>query len=336
VRFLLAFAALLLTGCGPGLVFNNLPDMTYDQMSARATHVFIGVVEKQEFENWLFLGVPSAKRGEWALLKRYVQVETVIRGNESRRSVVVYEYFPTGAAIGNSNLTRIGERYLFLVRVENGRYHLVLDLWRNIFPIYSGKHDRLPLDDSHPFWERVGLLCWWLGEGHSSKGYTFNNSDPGRALGLWRVAKIARGLLRHPERETRILGCETLLMYSWQDECLNLLSPEDRAAGHLEPATSSAREDDAITQWKWAVQAGDIDMMRLLTAVNIPALRSQFCRLFTQRFRNDHDNGCPADQPPPATIVTQDGDVPLVGAWPQVQQWLYGPRHEGKSAGRRG
>jgi hypothetical protein len=58
-------------------------------------------------------------------------------------------------------------------------------------------------------------------------------------------------------------------------------------------------------------------MLRLLTTVNRPRLRREFCRLFAQRFPNDHDNGCPADQPPPATIVTKDGDIPLIGAWPQ-------------------
>lgn len=305
-----------MTGCGPGLVFNN-SEMTPGQMSARATHVFIGVIEKQEFEHWLFLDVPGAKRGEWALLKRHVRVETVIRGNEFRPEIVVYEFFPTGAAVANSNVTRIGERDLFLARLEHGRYHIVRDLLRSIYPINSGKHDRLPLDDTHPFWERVGLLCWWPGEWHSSKGYTFNNSDPGQALGLWRTAKIARGLVRHPEQAMRILGCERLLMYPWQDDCLSILSPEDLAAGHLGRATNAAREDDARIQWKWAVDGGDIDMMRLLTAANIPTLRREFCRTFTQRFPNDHDNGCPADRPPPATIVTKDGDVPLVGAWPQ-------------------
>jgi hypothetical protein len=114
-----------MTGCSPGLVFNNSNSMTPDQILDRASHIFIGVIEKQEFENWLFLDVPGAKRGDWAILKRYVRVETVIRGSESRQSIVIYEYFPTGAAIGNSNITRIGERDLFLVRVENGRYHLV-------------------------------------------------------------------------------------------------------------------------------------------------------------------------------------------------------------------
>jgi hypothetical protein len=65
-----------------------------------------------------------------------------------------------------------------------------------------------------------------------------------------------------------------------------------------------------------AVSSNDIDKMRLLTTINQSALRREFCRRFAQRFPNDHDNGCPADQPPPATIVTKDGDVPLIGAWP--------------------
>lgn len=54
-------------------------------------------------------------------------------------------------------------------------------------------------------------------------------------------------------------------------------------------------------------------MLRLLTTVNRSILRQKFCRIFIQRFPNDHDNGGPADQPPPATIVTQDGEVPLIG-----------------------
>ena len=216
MRLLLPFA-LLLTGCGPGLVFNMSPEMTKDQMLARADHIFIGVIEKQEGENWLFLQVPGAKRGDWTILKRQVRVETVLRGQEPRQSVTIYEYFPNGGLTGDWNLTHEGQRNLFLLRVENGRYHLVRDFWRSIFPIYSGKHDRLPLDDTHPFWERVGLLSWWLGEGHS-RGGLFRR-DPGNALGLWRTAKIARGLVRHPERDMTVLGCQTLiLMGRWQDE----------------------------------------------------------------------------------------------------------------------
>ena len=74
-----------------------------------------------------------------------------------------------------------------------------------------------------------------------------------------------------------------------------------------------------MEEWNEAADANNVDMLRLLTTVNRP-LRREFCRLFTRRFPKDHDNGCPADQPPPATIVTQDGDVPLIGPWPQVRQ----------------
>jgi len=54
----------------------------------------------------------------------------------------------------------------------------------------------------------------------------------------------------------------------------------------------------------------------MLTAINRPSLRREFCREFMAKYPNDTDNGCPADKPPPATIVTQDGDLPLVGEWP--------------------
>lgn len=303
-------------GCGPGLVF-NISDMTRDQMMARADHVFIGVIEKQEFEHWLFLNVPGAKRGDWTILKRQVRIETVLRGQESRQSVFLYEYFPaTGGLTGNWNWTEEGERALFLVRVESGRYHLVRDFWRSIFPIYSGKHDRPPLDESHSLWERVGLLTWLPGEDHNFSSI-IARADPGRALGAWRTARLARGFLRNPEPATRLFGCNALvLIYLWQDECVDQLFPEHPWPPDQPPVT----EADAMREWGGAVFSNDIDKMRLLTTINHPALRREFCHRFAQRFPNDHDNGCPADRPLPATIVTQDGDVPLIGAWPPMRQ----------------
>jgi hypothetical protein len=315
---------LLLTGCGPGLVFNMTPEMTKDQMLARADHVFIGVIEKQEYENWLFLKVPGANRGDWTILKRHVRVETVLRGQEPRQSITIYEYFPNGGLTGDWNLTHEGQRNLFLLRVENGRYHLVRDFWRSIFPIYSGKHDRLPLDDTHPFWECVGLLSWWLSDGHS-----FGNQfrmDPGWVLGSWRTAKLARGFVRHRERETRVFGCQVLLLMGrYQDECWDKLSPGDRTTWSQHGLIAASQliqpgEAQGTDQWSRAAAANDLDTLRLLTTVNRPTLRREFCRLFTQRFPNDHDNGCPADQPPPATIVTEDGDVPLSGPWPSGKE----------------
>lgn len=71
-----------------------------------------------------------------------------------------------------------------------------------------------------------------------------------------------------------------------------------------------------MEDWNGAVAAKDVDSKRLLTAANRHP-RCEFGHLFTQRFPNDHDNGCSADQPPPAAIVTQDGDVPLIGPWPR-------------------
>jgi hypothetical protein len=62
--------------------------------------------------------------------------------------------------------------------------------------------------------------------------------------------------------------------------------------------------------------ASDMDGARLFTAVSNRSLRTRFCREFQRRFPDDRDNGCPADRPPPATIVTKDGDVPLNGSWP--------------------
>ena len=60
-----------------------------------------------------------------------------------------------------------------------------------------------------------------------------------------------------------------------------------------------------------------INELRLLTTINNFALRQEFCVKFQRRFPQDNENGCPADRPPPATVVTQDGDIPLVGEWPK-------------------
>jgi hypothetical protein len=35
-----------------------MSEMTKDQMLARADHVFIGVIEKQQYELWPFLRIP--------------------------------------------------------------------------------------------------------------------------------------------------------------------------------------------------------------------------------------------------------------------------------------
>jgi hypothetical protein len=59
--------------------------------------------------------------------------------------------------------------------------------------------------------------------------------------------------------------------------------------------------------------------LRVFTTINNTSLRTHFCDLFSARFPGDTDNGCPANQPPPATIVTADGDVPLVGPWPAAR-----------------
>jgi len=51
--------------------------------------------------------------------------------------------------------------------------------------------------------------------------------------------------------------------------------------------------------------------------MNNRKLRAAVCRLWQREYPDDHDNGCPADRPPPATIATEKGDIPLIGPWPR-------------------
>ena len=194
----------------------------------------------------------------------------------------------------------------------------------------SGPHSRLPLDESHPLWERIALMNWWIERGDDSARIThpyFRLTDPGGALGLWRVVKLERGLVRHPSPGIRVPACRALLMMgSWgQDECWELLSDSDKA--HLSDggwrccsATQIAAARRGLlarsaAQW-WSIYT-DRDQRRLMTASNDQRLRKEFCRLYAREYPGDRDSGCPADQPPPATIVTERGDLPLIGAWPR-------------------
>jgi hypothetical protein len=130
------------------------------------------------------------------------------------------------------------------------------------------------------------------------------------------------------------MACENLLLWGrFQDECLNDLTPQERrehglAMNGIVPEQYYLSDRDWGKQQRFVVQewnrvmsgdqltATNIDEARVFTTINNRALRERFCREYKRRFPNDHDNGCPVDRPPPATIVTEDGDVPLTGPWP--------------------
>jgi hypothetical protein len=228
--------------------------------------------------------------------------------------------------MGDWNSTQDNERDLFLVRVENGRYHVVRDWWRSIFPIYSGSHARLPLSDTNPFWERVGLMTWWVKPDRSSGFDPVHRLDPGGALSTWRKIKLLRGLLSHPDRSLRLCACKNLLFEGLaQDECWDNLSLEDRtqlsadAPGWLTPDFIASSHLNFVQHAKemWDTLSDSRDESRLFTTANDQRVRSEFCRLYKLRFPDDMDTGCPADRPLPATIVTEDGDMPLLRGWPQ-------------------
>jgi hypothetical protein len=305
VRFYPPCALLLLSGCGPGLVFNPSPRMSSDEMLARASHVFVGVIEKQQFDSWPFFHVSAPGENpdnlkHWKVLRRRVRIEMVLRGSEPRRLVDVYEIAWTGGTTGDWNYTKPGERNLFLLRVEGGHYHVVRDWWRSIFPVSSGPHTRLPLDDSRPLWERIALMNWWLQHSdrtteiqHSS----FNYNDPGDTLGLWRAVKLERGLLRHPSAGVRIPACRELLSIGGfaQNECWEMLSEQDRAhladggyhcctAAEIAAERNGMHERDALPLW---ARMPDRDERRLLTTMNNRSLREIFCRLYECEYPGD-------------------------------------------------
>lgn len=294
---------------------NSSDDLTPDEIVARSTHLFIGVIESHEFSGrWLYWpGWDDS--GKWTVTRRRVRVETVVRGEEKSPFIDVYEVFPTGGVSGPWNATQVGQRYLFPVRKEGGIYRLSRDFWRSIYTVVSGRHTKLPLTDASPFWERFGLLQWIPGPDHSP---AFGQSYNVDWLGFWRTAKALRGLLRHPDSKIRENACIGLLdMKLGQDECWSTL-PRHIQRGI--DATENRRflEDDATYQWDRAIRhvvAGnntvDLDFLRLLTAVRHLPLRRKFCSDFLSPFPGDRENGCDETRPLPAMIVTENGEIPL-------------------------
>lgn len=316
MRPLAALCFLLMTACGPTLEFNNSQSMSQDEMLRRATLVFAGVIRHQTIDHSPFLRfrVPGENplTTYWKVLRRDVDVETIFRGEEPRLRISVYEIFWTGWASGDWNATSDGDRALFMVFKDHGRYHVVGDWWRSIFPITSSLHSRLPMDESHPFWERFALLNLWYPP--QAEGQ-FDIPPAHNALSLWRTVKLLRGLLRHPNPHLRIGACRELLTYQGLDECYEALRPVERtqlrSGGYLccsadEVAENRRRFLSRPPHWYW--KTGE---QRLYTSVRDPAMRAQFCRLWHTEYPNDNDTGCDPANPHPATIVTEEGDVPL-------------------------
>jgi hypothetical protein len=143
----------------------------------------------------------------------------------------------------------------------------------------------------------------------------------------WGTVKLERGLVRHPSAAVRVPACRALLMLGgWgQDECWELLSDTDRAHLHDSGYRCCSASEIAATRLKtqaadpetlWNLPYSDRESRRVLTTINNQRLRAEFCRVWERQYTDDRDNGCPSNQAPPATIVIEQGDVPLVGPWP--------------------
>ncbi|MFN7931806.1 MAG: hypothetical protein U0R19_00690 [Bryobacteraceae bacterium] len=319
MRPLAALCILPLMACGPTLEFNNSQSMTQDDMLRRATLVFAGVIRHHTIDHSPFLRfrIPGENplTTYWKVVRRDVDVEAVFLGQEPSQRISVYEIIWTGGTSGDWNATSDGERALFMVFKDHGRYHVVRDWWRSIFPITSGPHTRLPMDKSHPFWERFDLMNLWYPPQAEGELVIARRQ---RAISLWRTVKLMRGLLRHPNPHLRTGACRELLTYDGLDECYEDLSPVERnrlqSGGYLccsaaKVAENRSRFQSRPPSWYWP--ARDPDLQRLYTSVRDPAYRAQFCRLWHAEHPTDKDTGCDPANPHPATIVTEEGDIPL-------------------------
>jgi hypothetical protein len=104
-----------------------------------------------------------------------------------------------------------------------------------------------------------------------------------------------------------------------------MLSDDERAHLHdggyfccsaTDIAQQRAKDQERGATYWWQGYT-DREQRRLMTTMNNRQMRAEFCRLYDLEHPGDKDNGCPADLPLPASIVTEQGDVPLNGAWPK-------------------
>lgn len=308
---------ILLCGCGPGLVYHAGGEFQPDAWVAAADFGFVGVVRKQQLDSWpLWRPNWAGADPYWKVLRREVEVEIPIKGEVRRGAVVdVYELVWMGGLIGNRNRTNVGSRGVYWVRVENRKWHLLEDWQKTICTILSGRHERLPGGDSMPVWERIALANWWF---ETSAGIEqvaeqgLSQADPAGRISLWRRAKLARGLMRHPSSQLRVAACRELLeLPSEQDDCWEELTALEQQA--LRPKLELRKRVPVVEVWSVANQ----DERRLLTTVRDEARRKQFCELYLSTYPGDREHGCPPYGPRPATRVTASGDETLAGEWPR-------------------
>lgn len=317
----------LLVSCGPGLTLQTEP---FELPGDNATHVFTGAVQYQQYDSWPFFEIEGDTNRNWKILRRRVKVELVIRGEPMAHAVDLYEISWTGGMSGEWDWTEVGLRYLFFAKVENGRLRTVRDNGRKLFRIESGIHQRLPGSEGMPLLERLGLMSVRPMPGWSPS--LVARGRPPAGVSHWRWVRILRGFLRHPDLQLRAGACEVLLNQRWAlDECWEQFDFVERAAfankADVYERLSERRWflEQAENEWLSAVrhhEKGDrpweqpFDKLRLLTTINDPTLRRRFCKNFLALFPHEPDHGCPADRLPPASIVTDDGGVPLNGDWP--------------------
>jgi hypothetical protein len=85
---------LLLASCGPDLQYRDPKRADPEDLSAQASHVFVGVIEEQEFDPYFR---PSGMEGTyWWNLRRRVRVELMLKGVLSQPTVEVWEVFWVG------------------------------------------------------------------------------------------------------------------------------------------------------------------------------------------------------------------------------------------------
>lgn len=205
---------------------------------------------------------------------------------------------------------------------------MVQDGERCIFNVRGAPPHRLPLSDLTSFGERFALMNWRILQADPIEKTRFQywpHWDPAETLSIWRTVKLTRGLLQHSKSSVRVQACRELIAIGFgQDECWEQLTEEERnELSKLDPHCCTAARIAAVRAlnqqrgtdrlWRQATRRED---RQLLTAMSIRHLRTEFCRFYKETDPGDQDNGCPADQLPPATHVTDDGDVPLAGTWP--------------------
>jgi len=210
------------------------------------------------------------RNGEcFALIRVRVSVENVLRGVPPSGTLDYYSFSPWCGFVGPVEVPHSGERNVFFLRKDSGRWRTIEDYWRSQVRVFSGRHPS-SLIENEPIGEAIARILLTPGDGYSSEGLAvgvMQGTGIASMLVGDGVQPLLEPLLAHSDFSVRVASCAELnsirqLEGIWP--CANAIVPEfldqfsreklpwstsqvppllEMLAGHADPPTCARAEE---------------------------------------------------------------------------------------------